>query len=231
MYLVSSLRRHVANLPLTRKFVLLCTLLAVGVILLAVAAARLQYLDLVEAHKLSVKTEVEMGLTVMQHYADKVKAGELSKEQAMEAARTTLADMRTNDGVDYFFIVDPQMRILMHPKRPVGTDMSDYKSDAGQYVYRDIKTAIDSGDGFSYYDAPKPGKKEQLPKISYAKVFPAWNWVLVMGVYAEDIQVQAWGFTRTLTLIGGALVAMVIGLCWLIASAMAAPLRAATRTA
>ncbi|MEQ7528620.1 cache domain-containing protein, partial [Xanthomonas campestris] len=118
------MRRHVANLPLTRKFVLLCTLLAVGVILLAVAAARLQYLDLVEARKLSVKTEVEMGLTVMQHYADKVKAGELSKQQAMEAARTTLADMRTNDGVDYFFIVDPQMRILMHPKRPVGTDMS-----------------------------------------------------------------------------------------------------------
>ncbi|MBO9767135.1 MULTISPECIES: methyl-accepting chemotaxis protein [Xanthomonas] len=225
------MRRSVANLPLTRKFVLLCTLLTVGVILLAMAAARLQYLDLVEARKLSVKTEVEMGLTVMQHYADKVKAGELSLEQAKEAARTTLADMRTNDGVDYFFIVDPQMRILMHPKRPVGTDMTDYKSDAGQYVYRDIKTAIDSGDGFSYYDAPKPGKKEQLPKISYAKTFPAWNWVLVMGVYAEDIQVQAWGFTRTLTLIGGALVALVIGLCWLIASAMAAPLRAASRTA
>lgn len=204
MPVVSMLRRYVANLPLTRKFVLLCTLLTVGVILLAVAAARLQYLDLVEARKLSVKTEVEMGLTVMQHYADKVKAGELSLEQAKEAARTTLADMRTNDGVDYFFIVDPQMRILMHPKRPVGSDMTDYKSDAGQYVYRDIKTAIDSGDGFSYYDAPKPGKKEQLPKISYAEKFPAWNWVLVMGVYAEDIQVQAWGFTRTLTLIGGA---------------------------
>ncbi|QEO99271.1 chemotaxis protein [Xanthomonas oryzae pv. oryzicola] len=83
------------------------------------------------------------------------------------------------------------MRILMHPKRPVGSDMTDYKSDARQYVYRDIKTAIDRGDGFSDYDAPKPGKKEQLPKISYAEKFPAWNRVLVMGVYAEDIQVQA----------------------------------------
>lgn len=39
------------------------------------------------------------------------------------------------------------------------------------------------------------------------------------------------GCTRTLTLIGGALVALVIGLCWLIASAMSAPLRAASRTA
>ncbi|KAB7767282.1 methyl-accepting chemotaxis protein [Xanthomonas maliensis] len=231
MRLLSFLRRHVANLPLTRKFVLLCSLLAVGVILLAVAAARLQYLDLIEARKLSVRTEVEMGLTVLQHYADKVKQGAMSEQQAKQAASATLADMRTNDGVDYFFIVDPQMRIVMHPKRAVGTDMSDYKSDAGQYVYRDIKTAIERGDGFSYYHAPKPGKQEQLPKISYAKAFPGWNWVLVMGVYAEDIQQEAWGFTRTLTLIGGGLVAVVIGLCWLIASAMSAPLRAATRTA
>lgn len=98
MPVVSLLRRHVANLPLTRKFILLCSLLTVGVILLAVAAARLQYLDLIEARKLSVKTEVEMGLTVMQHYADKAKAGELTVEQAKEAARATLADMRTNDG-------------------------------------------------------------------------------------------------------------------------------------
>ncbi|QEO99270.1 methyl-accepting chemotaxis protein [Xanthomonas oryzae pv. oryzicola] len=73
MPVVPLLRRHLANLPLTRKFVLLCTLLTVGVILLAMAAARLQYLDLVEARKLSVKTVVKMGLTVMQHDATRSK--------------------------------------------------------------------------------------------------------------------------------------------------------------
>ncbi|WP_045769726.1 hypothetical protein [Xanthomonas albilineans] len=40
---VHFLRLRVANLPMARKFVVLCTLLAIGVILLAVAAARLQY--------------------------------------------------------------------------------------------------------------------------------------------------------------------------------------------
>ncbi|KOR50231.1 chemotaxis protein [Xanthomonas oryzae] len=43
MPVVSLLRRYLANLPLTRKFVLMCTLLTVDVILLAMAAARLQY--------------------------------------------------------------------------------------------------------------------------------------------------------------------------------------------
>ncbi|WP_196411583.1 cache domain-containing protein, partial [Xanthomonas translucens] len=137
---------------------------------------------------------------------------EITEAQAKQAAEAALADMKTNGGVDYFFIVDPQMRIIMHPKRKVGTDMTDYKSDAGEYVYRDIRTAVTSGDGFTYYTSPKPGKKEQLPKISYAKLYPQWNWVLVMGVYAEDIQVEALGFTKILTLIGAALVALVVGL-------------------
>src|SRR5687767_5701278 len=48
------LRRRVANLPLTRKFVLLCAIITVGVVLLSVSAARLQYLDLVDARKQSV---------------------------------------------------------------------------------------------------------------------------------------------------------------------------------
>ncbi|UKE63874.1 cache domain-containing protein [Xanthomonas translucens pv. poae] len=225
------MRRRIANLPMTRKFVVLCTLLAIGVILLAVAAARLQYLDLVDARKQTVKTQIDMGISVLQHYADQAKRGEISEAQAKQAAEAALADMKTNGGVDYFFIVDPQMRIIMHPKRKVGTDMTDYKSDAGEYVYRDIRTAVTSGDGFTYYNAPKPGKKEQLPKISYAKLYPQWNWVLVVGVYAEDIQVEALGFTKILTLIGAALVGLVVVLCWLIASAIVTPLRAATRTA
>jgi methyl-accepting chemotaxis protein len=228
---VTFLRRRVADLRLTRKFVALCSILAVGVILLAVAAARLQYLDLVQARKQSVKTQVDMGVSVLQHFANQAKRGQMTEAQAKAAALAALADMKTNGGIDYFFIVDPQMRIVMHPTRKPGVDMAGYKSDAGEYVYRDIRKAVTEGDGFSYYSAPKPGKKEQLPKISFAESFPQWQWILAMGVYAEDIQVEALGFTKVLTLIGAALVALVVGLCWLIASAIGTPLRAATRIA
>ncbi|WDS38118.1 methyl-accepting chemotaxis protein [Pseudoxanthomonas sp.] len=225
------MRRRVADLPLTRKFIVLCSILAVGVILLAVSAARLQYLDLVQARKQSVKTQVDMGVSVLQHFADQARRGQVTEAQARAAALAALADMKTNGGVDYFFIVDPQMRIVMHPTRKVGTDMSDYRSEQGEYVYRDIRKAVTAGDGFSYYSGPKPGKNEQLPKISFAETFPQWQWVVVMGVYAEDIQAEALGFTKILTLIGAALVALVVGLCWLIASAIGTPLRAATRVA
>ncbi|WP_200894058.1 methyl-accepting chemotaxis protein [Xanthomonas sp. MUS 060] len=225
------MRLRIANLSMARKFVVLCTLLAIGVILLAVAAARLQYLDLVEARKQTVKTEVDMGVSVIAHYADRAKRGEMTEAQAQTAAKNTLADIKTNGGTYSFLIIDPQMRIVMHPRRKVGTDMSGYKSDAGEYVYRDIRASVAQGNGFTYYSASKPGQKQQLPKISYAKLYPQWNWILVMGVYAEDIQLEALGFTKILTIIGAALVVLMVGLCWLIASAIVTPLRAATRTA
>ncbi|MET0289133.1 MAG: methyl-accepting chemotaxis protein, partial [Pseudoxanthomonas sp.] len=225
------MRRRVADLSLVRKFILLCSLLALGVVLLAVAAARLQYLDLVDARKNSVKTQVEMGMSVVEYYAGRVKTGALDQAQAQAAAKAALAEMRTNGGTDYFFIIDPALHLVLHPSRKPGTDMSDYKSEDGVYVYRELVKSAASGDGFVNYSAPKPGMDGQVPKISYARLYGDWKWTLAMGVYADDIQTQAFGFTRTLTAIGAGLVAVVIGLCWLIAAAIGGPLRAATRTA
>ncbi|RXR03428.1 HAMP domain-containing protein [Pseudoxanthomonas composti] len=225
------LRRRVADLSLVRKFILLCSLLTVGVILLAVAAARLQYLDLVDARKNSVKTQVEMGMSVVEYYAGKAKTGELDEAQAQEAAKNALAQMRTNGGTDYFFVMDPAMKLVLHPTRKPGTDMSQYKDEHGVFVYKSLAAAAADGTGFVNYSAPKPGQEGQVPKISFAQQFPAWKWTLAMGVYADDIQTQAMGFTKTLTVIGAGLVLLVIGLCWLIAMAIGRPLSAATRTA
>ena len=223
-----SLRRGVANLSLARKFILLCILLTIGVVTLAVAAARLQYLDLVEARKASVKTQVEMGMSILEYYAGRT---DLDEAAAKAAALEALAQVRTNGGVDYFFAVDPELRLVLHPTRPAGTDMSDYRSEEGQYVYRDLLAAATSGDGFTEYSAPKPGSEGQQPKFGYSQVFPAWNWTLSMGVYADDIQASAWQFTRILTAIGAGLIAVFAGLCWLIATLIGNPLRKATVTA
>lgn len=231
MHPLTLLRRRIGNLPLTGKFIVLCSLLTLGVILLAIGAARLQYLDLIEARKQTVKNQVETGMTVMRHFATKAKRGELTADQAKQAASATLADMSSHEGVDYFFILDPNMRLVMHPKRKAGTDMTDYQSASGEFVYRDIRDAVAKGDGFSYYDSPKQGLKAQVRKISYAQLYPQWNWILTMGVYTDDIQAQAWAFTRLLAISGTALVAVVVILCWLIASVIGAPLRAATRVA
>ena len=227
---VSAIRKRVADLPITRKFVLLCTLLTLGIIVLAVAAARLQYTGLVDGRKQQVKTQVDMGMDIIQHFADEAERGEMDPAQAKAAAIAALAAVKTNGGTDYFFIIDPQMNVVMHPKRAAGLNMGDYKSDAGEYVYRDIVAAT-HGDGFSTYSAPKPGVQGQVTKYVYARAWPAWNWILTMGVYADDIQHEAWKFTGIVTLIGGAIIAVIVVLSWLIGSALSRRLHAASQVA
>ncbi len=227
---VSAIRKRVADLPIIRKFVLLCTLLTLGIIVLAVAAARLQYTGLVDGRKQQVKTQVEMGMDIIRHFADEAERGEMDPAQAKAAAIAALTTIKTNGGTDYFFIIDPQMNVVMHPKRAAGLNMGDYKSDAGEYVYRDIVAAT-HGDGFSTYSAPKPGVQGQVTKYVYARAWPAWNWILTMGVYADDIQHEAWKFTGIVTLIGGAIIVAIVALSWLIGSALSRRLHAASQVA
>ncbi|WP_394003166.1 methyl-accepting chemotaxis protein [Luteimonas sp. WGS1318] len=231
MNLLTPLHRRLADLPVAKKFVLLCAVLALGILGLAVSAARLQYLELVDARKQSVKIQIDTGLSVVEHYAAKARSGELTTEQAQALALGALGAIRTNDGTDYYFVVDPQLHIVMHPSRATGTDMRDYQSDAGQYVYRDILETVTAGDGFSTYHAPKPGHDGQFEKISYAQTFEEWGWIVAMGVYADDIQQQALAFTRLMALIGGLVMLAMAGLSWLIGRAIVTPLRAATQTA
>ena len=231
MTVLHTVRRRLADLPVARKFVLLCAVLGLGIVGLAVSAARLEYLELVEARKQSVRTQVDTALSVVEHYAGHARDGLISDDEARTRALGTLGAVRTNDGTDYFFVVDPQMRIVQHPSRETGTDMSDYQSKEGEYVYRDILATVTGGDGFSYYSAPKPGLEGQFDKISYARAFEDWNWIVVMGVYADDIQAQAIGFTWMLTLIGGLVLLSAALLSWLIGRSIVVPLRSATRAA
>ena len=231
MHMFASLRRRLADLPVARKFILLCAVTGLGIVILAVSAARLEYLELVDARKQSVRTQIDTALSIVEHYAEQARGGAITEVQAQRLALSTLGAVRTNAGTDYYFIIDPQARIVLHPSREVGTEMHDYRSDAGEYVYQDIVATAQSGDGFSYYSSPKPGVEGQFEKISYARTFEDWNWIVVMGVYADDIQAQAIGFTWLLTLIGGLVLLCTALLSWLIGSAIVTPLRAATRTA
>jgi methyl-accepting chemotaxis protein len=231
MQLSTTLRKLTDRNSIIRKFVLLSGVMALSLVLLAVVAARIQYLDLLETRKQYVKNQVETGASIIEQYQRKVSNNELSTEQAKAQVTSVLAGVRTNGGHDYYFIVDPQMRIVLHPSRKTGTDMNDYRSDAGEYVYRDIRETITRGDGFTQYHSPKPGAEGQKTKISYSHAIKDWGWILSMGVYADDIEQQAWKFTGMLTLIGALTIFVVVVLCALIVRSIVIPLQLATETA
>jgi len=124
-----------------------------------------------------------------------------AEQDARNQALKTIASMRYDDGLGYFWINDtgsPYPRMVMHPESPElnGREMSDaaYNREAGtgrNIFQRFAEIALGQGSGFIDYSWPKPGKNgltEELPKTSYVRYFEPWGWIIGTGVYIDEIE-------------------------------------------
>jgi Signal transduction histidine kinase len=72
--------------------------------------------------------------------------------------------------------------MVQHPKEKlIGTDIGSdiYKDPEGSYLLMDqLKVVLDKGQGFTWYKWPKMGEDKPVTKLTYARYFKAWDWVL-----------------------------------------------------
>src|SRR5690606_32725977 len=170
--------RFLSNRPVRGKLNLLTLLIAVGIILLAVVAARMQYLDLYETRKSELQTRVALSVGVIDRYAALVGSGEMELAQAQAGALQAIEGMRANDDADYFYIHDMTPVLLMHPFRAdlLGKDIGDVRSPDGVPVYREQVDVARKGGGFVSFTWAKPGADDPVQKIAYAAPHAAWGW-------------------------------------------------------
>ncbi len=221
----SVLANAMANMPLKRKFLSQTVLVACGIILLAIVAARMQYLDLVHTRQAGLKAQTQMALGVVEAYAARVEKGELTLEEAQRHALDTLSTLQANKGVDYFYVTNEKPTMLMHPTRPdlVGKPLNDVLSPDGQRIFPAFVKVAQAGGGYVDYKWAKPGKKDPVAKSSYNTLYKPWGWVIGTGVYFDDTQSQALRFTGIMTVAGGLLVLVNLGLGWLLGNSVLVP--------
>src|SRR5690606_20154374 len=178
MITLKTLSRFLADLSMKRKFLLQAAFVAVGIVALAVVAARLQYLDLTATRQAGVRSQVEMALGVIGQYAALVEAGELDEDAAKAAALQALRGMRASGGVDYFFVTDRQPRMLMHPDRPdlEGKPLHDVLSADGKAIFPEFVRQAEAGGGIVDYAWAKPGTGKEVDKTSFAALYEPWGW-------------------------------------------------------
>ena len=233
MNLISRWNQYFSNLSVRRKLNLLTALIAVGVIALAVIAARMQYLDLTDTRKDSLKIQVELTYGILDHYHRLAETGELTEPAAKAAALEALARMRADSDAYYYSVYDTQYRVLMHPFRKdlIGKDMQAFRSEDGVQLFHDLVQVARQGGGVVSYKWAKAGAEGLYDKSSYAGLYKPWQWVISSGVYMEDVQRQALVFTAIMTASGGAMVLIGLALSWLIGNRITLPLRQATQVA
>lgn len=131
---------------------------------------------------------VEVASTVVKHYIDLEKNGELDKEEAQKRAQADINVIRYS-GNEYIFITNSKAYQVLNPVKPElsGKDMSEFKDPTGFKLYVEIaKLATTTGSGFIEYMFPKAGATVPSKKLSYINYFANWDWIVGTGLYMDD---------------------------------------------
>jgi len=114
-----------------------------------------------------------------------------AEKRFMDEAKTQIGNLRFGPhGKDYFFIIDTNLNMVMHPIKPSlnATSMKDFRDPKGKFLFREmVEISKESGQGFVDYLWPKPDEDEPVAKLSYVQLFEEWGWVVGTGIYIDDI--------------------------------------------
>ncbi len=182
--------------------------------------------DLYAAKYLKTRHVVETAFSVVSHFAEQAQKGALTTEEAQGRAKAAVEALRY-ESKDYFWINDMTPRMIMHPMKPQlnGKDISGVKDPDGKHLFVEmVKVCRKDGAGFVDYLWPKPGVDEPQPKISYVKLFPAWQWVIGSGVYIDDVEKEITSIFTVVFIVVGILTLAALGISWLMARSIALPI-------
>ena len=179
-----------SRLKIRSKLALLMGLSALSLVVAMGLAATFLHEKMVEERIGKLRAVDEMAIGIATSLDSEVKAGHLTRDQAMERFRATLHSAWYDNHHDYVFALSMDGISLVNAAVPSqeGTSrlaMKDVKGTpiVGQFL--DVLRNADEGTAVYWY--PKPGTKDILPKTSYLKKFTPWNMFVGTGVYTDDI--------------------------------------------
>ena len=219
------------KMTIGRKIYGLIGLSFIGVVGIAALDSRELASSLVQQKQIELQHVTDMALGIIKEEQAAVKDGGPTVLDAQKRAQARVAALRYA-GNEYFFIVDTQTRLVMHPLRPemVGRDMSDFKDASGTLIYRMFVDTARAGNGFASYNQNKPGFDKPQPKLSYVANFQPWGWVVVTGVYIDDLDAQVWASIRRALMTAGLILLLTLAVSIIVARRITGPLRQMTTT-
>jgi methyl-accepting chemotaxis protein len=147
---------------------------------------------------------------VLAQYDGMVKSGALPLAEAQAQAAARIKAMRFGkDG--YFALMTGDETMVLHPNPAMnGKSVKGLSDSHGNPLYDLLLQAAQTPEGnFIDYAFPRMGSTEEAPKTGYARRFAPWDWVLITGLYTDDIQAA---FMRNLVAFGLILLGIGAGL-------------------
>ncbi len=146
-----------------------------------------------ESAKVKIREISETAYNMVDYYGQKAKKGEMTVAEAKAAAEKMIELYSYENGKNYVWINDYNNVMVYNPKRPPHSDCTKTQGPDGKYFYQDITNMAKSGSGEFYaykvVRKVKGGPKDGVivNKISTARAYKDWNWVIATGVYLTEV--------------------------------------------
>lgn len=158
-----------------------------------------------------LKNSVEGALHLIEAKQEAVRRGELTLSEAQEQVREVLIGKKNADGTrtitssidlgkdGYFVAYSLDGVELMHPMLE-GQNVWEVTSKGKNafYLVQEQIAKGTQGGGFTYYSWKLPHSQLIGAKVSYAKLEPEWNWVVVATSYMASYNAGAVGIMRVM---------------------------------
>ena len=168
-----------------RLWIMLSAVFLMGVIFMAVDFHQYQN-QLVEEKKQQLSALVESQASLLSQL--------LSNGGDLQEGLSAINGSRYH-GEEYFFVINEQLIMKMHPFKPVlnETSVSKVRDPDGVYLFREMKKAVEKGGtGFVNYKWPRPGSDEPVSKLSAITPVAGSDLYIGTGEYIDDIQAVIW---------------------------------------
>ncbi len=160
----------------------------------------------IEQKRLMLNELTNTAWSILNNYHQEAASGLLSHDEARAKAIAEVEALRYGpDKKDYFWIIDEEPSMVMHPyvHELMGQSLHDYTDlDGKQPFIEAAQIAAQKGEGFINYKWQfKDDKTRIVPKLSFVKAFPEWGWIIGTGIYLDDVQKEISSLTNKLILI------------------------------
>lgn len=182
--------------------------------------------SILEEKRLSTLYLSQVAVAVVNNYHSKVASGELDEAKAKQLALAELKSIRYKEN-DYYFVIDQQVTMLMHPFRPDldGKDVADFKDKQGEPLFQNMADGVvDDGSHSVFYNWPKPGTTEEVPKVSHVELFKPWGWIVGTGIYIDDVEAFFYEVVMQLAVLVFFVVGLMLALSWYVTRSVVKPM-------
>ncbi|MFG1392050.1 methyl-accepting chemotaxis protein [Xanthobacter agilis] len=210
------------------RILLLIALFIVG--LLCNAALMLADLRsvMLEERKREVQHVVEAAVSQIKAFDQAARDGLISDQEARKRAADLIHQTRF-DGTNYLFMYTYDGVTEFHGTRPDlegKARINETDSNGSLFVQQQLANAK-AGGGFTSFYFPKPGPdRTPVRKITYEAPFEPWRWVVLTGVYVDDLDTTFYSRLRVLGVMTSGILLVLLAAAYFFSRSLTRPLDA-----